>query len=56
MLTPNAIPAAVGALASAIACELSDEELGLLAAVLVQLGDSLALILAARVCAAPPKE
>ncbi len=50
MLCPEAVPTAVGALAAALASELSDDELALLSAVLVQLGDSLTAILAARAC------
>jgi len=40
----------VGALAAAIARDRSDEEVALLAAVLTQLGDSLAVIAASRAC------
>jgi hypothetical protein len=42
------IPAAVGALASVIAKEISDEDLAVLAAVFTQLGDSLTVISAIR--------
>ena len=44
------VPAAVGALAAALAAELDDGELALMAAVFTQLGDSLSLILARRAC------
>lgn len=50
MSCPASLPAAVGALAAAIAQGRSDEEIALLAAVLTQLGDSLAVIAAARGC------
>jgi hypothetical protein len=42
------IPAAIGALASVIAKELSDEDLAFLAAAVTQLGDSLATVAAIR--------
>lgn len=42
------LTASVTALANAIACRLSDEDLALLSAVLVQLGDTLATIAAQR--------
>ena len=42
------IPAAIGALASLIAKDLSDEDLDLLASVFQQLGDSLSVISAIR--------
>lgn len=48
MLAPGAMPAAVGALAAAIAEGLSADELALLSAVFSQLGDSLAVIAAAQ--------
>lgn len=51
MTCPDGLPAAVGALAAAIAAELGDDELALLSAILVQLGDSMTLILARRACA-----
>ena len=50
MLCPESMPAAVAAMAAAIAQGRSDEELGLLAAIFTQLGDSLASILVARAC------
>jgi hypothetical protein len=50
---PDTLPAAVGAVAAALAQNRTDEELALLAAVFTQLGDSLALILVSRACAAP---
>lgn len=49
MTCPDALPAAVSAMAAAIAQGRGDDELALLSAIFVQLGDSLALILAARV-------
>ena len=42
------LTAAITAIANSIACRLSTEELSLLAAVLVQLGDTLATIAAQR--------
>lgn len=48
MLAPEAKPAAVGALAAAMAEGLSANELALLSAVFSQLGDSLAVIAAAQ--------
>ena len=50
MPCPDTLPAAVGALAAAIAEGRSDDELALLSALFVQLGDSLTTILAARAC------
>lgn len=38
----------IGAIADAIACRLSDEELGLIAALITQLGDTLTTIQACR--------
>ena len=52
MLCPDTIPSVVGALSTAIARGRSDNEIALLAAVFTQLGDSLALILAAKDCPA----
>lgn len=52
MLCPDTIPSVVGALSAAIARGRSDNEIALLAAVFTQLGDSLALILAAKDCPA----
>ncbi len=43
-MNPCELTASVTAAANAIACELSNDELTLLAAVLVQLGDTLATI------------
>lgn len=54
MLCPDSIPSAVGALSAAIARGRPDDEIALLAAVFTQLGDSLALVLAARDCSAKP--
>ena len=48
MLAPEAMPAAVGALASAIAQGMSANDLALLSAIFSQLGDSLAVIAAAQ--------
>ena len=47
---PELAPAAVGALAAAIAQRYDERELAVLAAMLTQLGDSLALIAAQRAC------
>lgn len=48
------LTASITAFANAIACKLSNEELSLLAAVLVQLGDTLATIATQRsICEAP---
>ena len=43
-MNPCELTASITAAASAIACKLSDDELALLAAVLVQLSDTLATI------------
>ena len=43
-MNPCELTASVTALANALACRLSEEELSLLAAVLTQLGDTLATI------------
>lgn len=48
MLAPEAVPAAVGALAAAIAEGMTANELDLLSAIFSQLGDSLAVIAAAQ--------
>ena len=49
MVSSDFLPAATGVLAAGIAQTVcSDEELALIAAIFTQLGDSLALILAAR--------
>lgn len=50
MTNSDCLPATISALASIIAKDRSDEEIGLLAAMFVQLGDSLAAILAIRAC------
>lgn len=42
------LTAAVTAIANTIACRLTDDELSVLSAILVQLGDTLALIAAKR--------
>lgn len=42
------LTAAVTAIANTIACRLTDDELSVLSAILVQLGDTLALIAAQR--------
>jgi len=44
-MNPCELTAAVTAIANALACRLSDDELSLLAAVFTQLGDTLATIL-----------
>ena len=54
MECPETAPIAVSALAAAIAEGRSNCEVALLAAMLVQLGDSLAAILAFRECGACP--
>ena len=52
---PLALTTAVNTLAVAIAEQLSDDDLGLTAAILVQLGDTLATIAAQRArCGNPP--
>ncbi len=56
MLGADSVPATIGALSAAIAQGLSNDELALLAAAFTQLGDSLALILASRACAAAGKK
>ena len=50
MSCQDALPAAVGAAAAAMAQGKSDAEVALLAAVFTQLGDSLAMIVALRAC------
>jgi hypothetical protein len=47
---PLALTTAVNTLAVAIAGQLEDEELDLLAAILTQLGDTLATVAAQRAC------
>ena len=49
------LTATVTALANALACRLSDDELTLLSAVLVQLGDTLATIATQRGLCSPQK-
>jgi hypothetical protein len=44
-MNPCELTAAVTAVANSLACRLSDDELSLLSAVFVQLGDTLATIL-----------
>lgn len=44
-MNPCELTAAVTAVANSLACKLSDDELALLSAVFVQLGDTLATIL-----------
>ena len=44
MMNPCELTASITAAANAVACRLSDDELTLLAAVLVQMGDTLATI------------
>lgn len=50
MPCPDSLPAIAGALAAAIAQGRSEDDIALLAALFTQLGDGLALILAARAC------
>ena len=50
MFCSDLMPSIVGAMAGSIAQGHTDEEIALLAAAFTQLGDSLALILAARSC------
>lgn len=51
-MNPCELTASVTALANALACKLTEEELSLLAAVLTQLGDTLATIAVQRgICA-----
>lgn len=50
MSCPSAVPAAVAALASMLAEGLSDNEVALLSALFVQLGDCLTSVLALRAC------
>lgn len=47
-MNPCELSLSISALASAIACDLSDEDLAFVSAVLVQLGDTMATILAQR--------
>lgn len=47
-MNPCELTASVTAVANALACKLSDDELTLLASVLVQLGDTLVTIVARR--------
>ena len=47
-MDPCTLTASVTALANALACRLSDDELTLLSSVLVQLGDTLATIVTRR--------
>lgn len=51
---PLALTTSVNTLAVAIASRLNDEDLGFTAAVLVQLGDTMATIAAQRARCAPP--
>ncbi len=52
----ESLPAVVGALASAISQGRSDQDIALLAAIFTQLGDSMAVILAARNCQSSPDD
>lgn len=47
-MNPYELTAAITAAANAVACKLNDDELSLLSAVLVQLGDTLATIVTQR--------
>ena len=46
----DSLPAVIGAMAASLAQGRTEEEIALLAALFTQLGDSLAVILAARDC------
>lgn len=48
MMTPAQLTTSVTAVANAIACKLTEDELGLIAALFTQLGDTLATIAAQR--------
>lgn len=52
---PMALTTSINTLAVAIASRLNDEDLGLAAAILVQLGDTLATIAVQRERCAPPR-
>lgn len=49
-MDPCSLSLGVTALANAVACRLDDAQLGLLALILTQLGDTLATIAAGRAC------
>ena len=55
-MNPCELTASVTAAANAVACKLSDDDLTLLAAVLVQLGDTLATIATQRAICENAKE
>lgn len=52
-MNPCQLTASVTAVANALACKLSEEEIALLATILVQLGDTLATILAQKAICKP---
>lgn len=53
---PLGLTTAIGAAAAAIAKDLTDEEIAFLAAVLVQLGDTLVTIVSQRACQSNAEE
>ena len=55
-MNPCELSASISAVANAVACKLTDDELALLAAVLVQLGDTLATIATQRAICENAKE
>lgn len=56
-MNPCELTASITAAANVIACKLSDDELALLAAVMVQLGDTLATIATGRaICESAKKK
>lgn len=52
-MNPCQLTASVTAVANALACKLSEEEIALLATILVQLGDTLATFLAQKAICKP---
>ena len=54
-MNPCELTASITAVANAVACRLSDDELSLLSVILVQLGDTLATIAAQRAVCKSPK-
>ncbi len=55
-MNPCELTASITAVANAIACKLSDDELSLLSVVMVQLGDTLATIASQRAICEKTKE
>lgn len=55
-MTYTELTASVTAIANALACQYSDDELAVLSAALVLLGDSLAAIITHRAFCRPPDE